>query len=159
MFSKVVFLRGCRYISSSFCLEYNPKALRTTTSEDALLLWQKKLGTHVVVVFWVVIIRGTSFWPPTPTPRGLTKPPACPVTSSMAVPGLHWQWGGQGQKASPDYLRSLLPYSTLFIQFCELDVSLMSALRLSLCRMQWIQNPWQPVTCLIGQRNVNTEPG
>ena len=33
---------------------HNPKALWTTTPEVLLLLEQKKLGTHVVVVFWVV---------------------------------------------------------------------------------------------------------
>ena len=31
-------------------------ALRTATSEVALLLGQKKLGAHVVIVFWVVMI-------------------------------------------------------------------------------------------------------
>ena len=31
--------------------ECSPKALRTTTSEVVLLLGQKQLGSHVVVVF------------------------------------------------------------------------------------------------------------
>ena len=37
------------------CLRYNPKALRTATSEVVLLPGQKEPGTHVVVVFWAVI--------------------------------------------------------------------------------------------------------
>ena len=32
----------------------SPKALRTTTSEVVLLLGQKKLGKHIVVVVWAV---------------------------------------------------------------------------------------------------------
>ena len=37
----------------AFAENIHPKALRTTTSEVVLLLGQKKLGTHVVVAFWV----------------------------------------------------------------------------------------------------------
>ena len=48
-------LRGCRQISSSFTEKCSPKALQTTTSEVSLLLGQNKLGTHIVVVFWLVI--------------------------------------------------------------------------------------------------------
>ena len=44
-----------------------PKALRTTTSEVFLVLGQKKLGTHVVVVFGVVICHTYATWPRTGT--------------------------------------------------------------------------------------------
>ena len=45
-----------------FLLEkYDPKALRTTTSEVVLLLGQKKLATHVVLVFWVVNLLSVLF--------------------------------------------------------------------------------------------------
>ena len=52
------FFRSCFPLGLSldveqFCSKCNPKALRTTTSEVALLPGQKKLGAHVVV-FWVV---------------------------------------------------------------------------------------------------------
>ena len=41
-------------MSISVCWKYNPKALRTTTSDVALLLGQTKLRPHVVLVFRVV---------------------------------------------------------------------------------------------------------
>ena len=44
--SEVFPFRGCRKISISFYWQYNPKALRTTTSEVFLLLGRKKLGTR-----------------------------------------------------------------------------------------------------------------
>ena len=57
-FSEVVSLGGCRQISSSLCWKYHPKALRTTTFQVVLLLGQRKLGTHVAVVHWVMT-KGT----------------------------------------------------------------------------------------------------
>ena len=57
-----------------FTTNIAPKALRTTTSEVVLLLGQKKLGAHAVVVFWVA--RGDSTRP-TGRPEGSTWAELC----------------------------------------------------------------------------------